>query len=127
MTRTTNYHLPQWDAHDPVRREDFNGAFAALDEVYSPQNKPAACVSCSASGKAVGDVIYTFAKAPAFILLFAGYGPALITQGGFGAIMDYSTYNSNYYAQVQLSGKQLILKAKGTSFVGSSLRAVVVY
>lgn len=31
MTRTENYNLPQWEAHDPVRREDFNQAFAALD------------------------------------------------------------------------------------------------
>ena len=31
MTKTTNYHLPQWEAADPVRREDFNAAFAALD------------------------------------------------------------------------------------------------
>ena len=31
MTKTENYNLPQWEASDPVRREDFNAAFAALD------------------------------------------------------------------------------------------------
>ena len=31
MTKTENYHLPQWEAHDPVRREDFNGAMANID------------------------------------------------------------------------------------------------
>ncbi len=31
MTKTENYHLPQWEAHDPVRREDFNEAMANID------------------------------------------------------------------------------------------------
>ena len=35
LTRTTNLNLPQWVAADPVQREDFNEAFAALDEAYS--------------------------------------------------------------------------------------------
>ena len=31
MTRTENYSLPQWEAHDPVRREDFNGMCAKIE------------------------------------------------------------------------------------------------
>lgn len=31
MTKTTNYQLNQWDAADPIRREDFNADNAALD------------------------------------------------------------------------------------------------
>ena len=31
MTKTENCNLPQWEAHDPVRREDFNGAMANID------------------------------------------------------------------------------------------------
>ena len=31
MTKTTNYQLPQWEANDPVRREDFNQAMAKID------------------------------------------------------------------------------------------------
>ena len=31
MTETTNYHLPQWGAHDPVRREDFNRMCANIE------------------------------------------------------------------------------------------------
>ena len=31
MTKTENYHLPQWEAHDPVRREDFNEAMANIE------------------------------------------------------------------------------------------------
>ena len=32
MTKTTNYQLPQWEAHDPVRREDFNQAMTNIEE-----------------------------------------------------------------------------------------------
>ena len=31
MTKTEHYQLPQWEATDPVRREDFNQAFAEMD------------------------------------------------------------------------------------------------
>lgn len=31
MTKTTNYQLPQWEATDPVRRENFNQAMANID------------------------------------------------------------------------------------------------
>ena len=31
MTKTTNYNLNQWDAADPIRREDFNADNAAID------------------------------------------------------------------------------------------------
>ena len=31
MTKTENYQLPQWEAADPVRREDFNRAMANID------------------------------------------------------------------------------------------------
>ena len=31
MTKTTNYQLPQWEANDPIRREDFNQAMADID------------------------------------------------------------------------------------------------
>ena len=31
MKKTTNYQLNQWDAADPIRREDFNADNAALD------------------------------------------------------------------------------------------------
>ena len=31
MTKTENLQLPQWAAEDPIRREDFNAAFAAVE------------------------------------------------------------------------------------------------
>lgn len=31
MNHTPNYNLPQWEANDPVRREDFNAAMETID------------------------------------------------------------------------------------------------
>ena len=31
MTQTEHYQLPQWEAHDPVRREDFNASMERID------------------------------------------------------------------------------------------------
>ena len=35
MERTTNLNLPQWEANDPIRREDFNAAMAKIDSVVT--------------------------------------------------------------------------------------------
>ena len=35
MTKTEHYQLNQWDAVDPIRREDFNADNAAIDAVLS--------------------------------------------------------------------------------------------
>ena len=35
MTRTENLNLPQWEAHDPIRRGDFNEAMAKLDSMVA--------------------------------------------------------------------------------------------
>lgn len=35
MNRTENYSLPQWEAQDPVRREDFNEAMASIDTMVT--------------------------------------------------------------------------------------------
>ena len=40
MNKTTNYHLPQWAANDPVRREDFNGAMANIDAGLNAAAQP---------------------------------------------------------------------------------------
>jgi hypothetical protein len=35
MTKTENLGLPQWAAEDPIRREEFNAAFAAVEEAMA--------------------------------------------------------------------------------------------
>jgi hypothetical protein len=52
MTKTENLQLPQWEATDYVQRNDFNAAFAALDEGYSTAMAAAAQVTASLGNKA---------------------------------------------------------------------------
>ena len=33
MTKTQNLNLPQWEANDPIRREDFNEAFQNVEKM----------------------------------------------------------------------------------------------
>ena len=42
MQHTTNYNLPQWEDTDTVKREDMNGAFAAVDTAIAAAGKPMA-------------------------------------------------------------------------------------
>ena len=35
MKKTENFALPQWEAHDPIRRGDFNEAMAKIDSVVT--------------------------------------------------------------------------------------------
>ena len=73
MTKTTNYQLPQWEAHDPVRREDFNGAFGALDGAYSDGNKPYVFGFFTVpSGSDTGVELVTFPFKPSAILFMNG-------------------------------------------------------
>ena len=39
MTQTENYHLPQWEAHDSLRREDFNQAMANIDAALADETQ----------------------------------------------------------------------------------------
>ena len=42
MTQTTNYQLPQWEANDPLRRKDFNGAMESIDALLQAKANRAA-------------------------------------------------------------------------------------
>lgn len=72
MTKTENYNLPQWEGGDPIRREDFNAAFAKLDSMGY------------VIGKYVGNDV-TMEKGGQFIEL--GFKPRFlfITRGWSGA------------------------------------------
>ena len=113
MTKTTNYQLPQWEAHDPVRREDFNEAFAALDGVYGPEQKPYECGTISiAGGAAEGTVVKTFGFVPNCVLLTL-VTTTLILNGGSGTVYTSVVAATTYYRSFSLSGQKLTF-TKGT-------------
>ena len=49
MTKTEHYQLPQWEATDPLRREDFNAAFAEMDAGLETKAEQAALEQLSAA------------------------------------------------------------------------------
>lgn len=108
MTRTENYSLPQWEAHDPVRREDFNGAFAALDGAYSPEKKPWELGDCPVSSDLVGAVIKSFDFAPSLVLIWAASYYIGATDGSITATVRGSASNGGL-CYFDLTGNQLKL------------------
>ena len=97
MTRTENYNLPQWAAHDPVRREDFNGAFAALDRAYTPDHKPYATGSYAGDGTESQDIELGFR--PQFLII-ASINPG---PGARDSIMSYSIMVGGHEGSVRVS------------------------
>lgn len=52
MNHTPNLQLPQWEASDRIHHEDFNDAFAAIDEAVAANT---AAITRIATGSYVGD------------------------------------------------------------------------
>lgn len=105
MTRTENLNLPQWEASDPIRREDFNEAMARLDTALCR----AECVSVNMDDKVSGDTIYTFDKPPKFVLLQGTYNVGIVPADTSVVIWDYISNNQDYFVTFQLSGTALIM------------------
>ena len=112
MTQTTNYQLPQWEANDPVRREDFNQAFAALDGAYGPEQKPYVSgtfsVTCPSTS---GTVVHTFDFEPEHILVSVA-DVVIIRQGDSGKV--YATVGGTSYIMLRLSGNQVLYSSSAS-------------
>ena len=71
MKTTQNYQLPQWEATDPLRREDFNAAMAALDAgLETKAAQPAYVVGSYTGNGAAQDIPLGFM--PRFLLIRLG-------------------------------------------------------
>lgn len=122
MTKTENYQLPQWEAADPVRREDFNRAMANIEEglsaAYSSNREPIKYQRISIkSANVAGDILEEYDGVPKFVIVYGTYGSAFVSNGGLGNIMVSSTsVNSDYKITLKLSGAKLSLYYKGASF-----------
>ena len=108
MNKTTNYNLPQWEAADPVRREDFNRAFAALDGAYSPEKKPWELGNCTIISDLVGTMIKSFDFTPSLVLVWAASYYIGLTDGNMTATVRSSASNSGL-CYFDLIGNQLKL------------------
>ena len=80
MTKTENYNLPQWEAHDPVRRGDFNQAMANIDaEIAAAQEKGFVVGSYTGNGLTMDDggQAITLGFRPRFLIIAKGWSTAL--------------------------------------------------
>lgn len=121
MAETTNYSLPQWEAHDPIRREDFNGAFAALDACYSADNDPWVWGNVQIpSDMATGTAIATFDFNPKLAIVMVGT-PAVLFPGYVGQVLTSAATSSpsSHYLSFRLSLNRLVFTARGSSAVGT--------
>ena len=122
MTKTENYSLPQWEADDPVRREDFNGAFAALDRAYSDGSKPYVLGSFSVpSGSETGVALVTFPFKPSAVLFMNGASISLYVQTTSSCkltINDVSSSSNRYVITVGISGNTLTIQSRSSTSSG---------
>ena len=116
MQKTSNFSLNQWEATDPIRREDFNADNAAIDAAikaveqrvevaWSPNNTPWVFGTLDLTGVEEGDVVATFDFAPTAILLSAN-----VNISGFavnGGRCTVRKHTSSGYHTFLLSGKTL--------------------
>lgn len=133
MNYTTNYHLPQWVESDRILMGDFNEAMESIEEglgtKFSENNRPYVSEKFTVSSDAaVGSISLTLDFQPHHILLTSGSTIA-IRQGGTEMLYTspgISTSGSRYLT-FQLNGKQLILRARGSSTTSSVTVNYVAY
>ena len=76
---TANYHLPQWEASDPFRMEDFNSAFAAVDTAIKAAANAAGsagncCIELGAwTGTGSNSRTVSLPHAPKLMMIFGEY------------------------------------------------------
>ena len=76
METTTNYKLPQWVKEDPIKMDDFNGAFANIDAALKANADEAAGKASSAELNAVQQEVAAAREANC---LFKLAGPIVTT------------------------------------------------
>ncbi len=124
MNQTTNYNLNQWDAADPVRREDFNSDNAIIDAALGDHagrigtleqqmaglgNCRVATYSYVGKGTAANTII-PYREKPLFLLIVGGNGSVCAVNGNAETgVTLYLASSSSVRAiwadsQVELSG-----------------------
>ena len=122
MTKTENLQLPQWAAEDPIRREDFNAAFAALEEKVLTEAPEQSVVSGSyvGNGAASRTIQLPFAPKMAVVIghildnnviqfMTDSYCMTLESNSSGGSGAYYYNYSSSPYYNLKLVGKTLVV------------------
>ena len=91
MTKTEHYQLNQWDAADPIRREDFNSDNAAIDAAL-------AAIRQAAESKAEQSALEKIKSEMPVILL----GSYATEDGNVSAHFDLSGLDMSRFSQLSL-------------------------
>ena len=124
MKKTQNYQLPQWEATDPVRREDFNAAFAEMDAGLETKAEQAALEQLSAAvteartmagaAQAAADAAWSADNLPFVFGSYKGNGSEEVSTRtvtvGFAPRMIFVTNAFNCYLAVP--GQSSLYRAK---------------
>ena len=120
MQKTSNFSLNQWEATDPIRREDFNADNAAIDAAikaveqsvgaaWSANNAPWEMGTIDISYAEDGEVIKTFDFEPSAVFLFeTGAIGGVLPSGGIAKLSMIS--DVSYYCYFELFGNTLTLR-----------------
>ena len=137
MQQTTKYQFKLIEGSDnfspqPLNdnvekiEEELSAIDTALARAYTTDRRPTQIFSIGLNAThSAGDTLYTFPEQPEFILLVGDYGLVLLRNGDTGRTIEYYTYDNNYSVTYQLSGKKLILYAKGSSLTSAMLKCIV--
>ena len=87
METTTNYKLPQWVKADPIKMDDFNGAFANIDAALKANADEAAGKASSAELNAVQQEVAAAREANCLVKLA---GPLVTTADNAAMEFDLS-------------------------------------
>lgn len=87
MQHTSNYNLPQWEASDPIKRADFNGAMSAIDTAVKAASDAAGAGAKIAYGTYTGTG--TYGSANPKTLTFSFQPKLVIVEPDTGDIAAY--------------------------------------
>lgn len=131
MTKTENYHLPQWAAEDPVLRTDFNEAWAALDTGLSTAAEAAAAAqgtadaaqvtadTARAEAAALPYVTGSYTGTGSDVTVTLGFRPSFVIICGHAASSAMNTDTNLLYAFSATGGSVVSsrIRLTGTGFV----------
>lgn len=126
MTKTTNYQLPQWEAEDPLRREDFNEAMAKVDTLHVVGTYKGNGVAMADGGQQI-----ELGFKPRFVIISRGWTSTTATGSCFLAVgtvqiadlANTITFTTNgFQVGTGNGGTTLNLNYNGTSFAYIAFR-----
>ena len=125
MTKTANYQLPQWEASDPVRREDFNDAMEKIDTGIKAAGYVAGTYTGNGLTMDEGGKNITLGFQPKFVIISRGWtsttspGPYFLAAGTSRTsnLADYFTITTTGFRVAHVDGTSVMnLNNYGTSY-----------